>query len=372
VVPGGVADLVEVVVLAAGAYAALRGSGAPVAALLRTQEHILELHHAGVGEQQGRVVTRHQRAGGDHLVALAAEELEEVPADVVAGLGHRGGRLAESEADERPGPVPYGGKAWSPQSNRRRAPRLAAPGSLPAAPEHLRRALRPTAPPGRLSRRLPPRPARCPLPPPLPARRPRPGPGRSRGAAGTPPICGGGPDRPARPAAPGGRPAPGPGPPSRPRRQPGRRRCRPRPGRAGTVRRGSAQGHSRPRRGHGRRPRRSGGRPGSPGRPGAPPPPRPRAIRNRGPPAGGSGRGGSTPAAPAGPGHAGRDHCCPAPGRRPRPAPQSAAASAASSPITRPGTNFSRSLASRSLATAGLSLSHWRAFSLPWPMRSPL
>src|SRR5690606_1999884 len=101
-------------------------------------------------------------------------------------------------------------------------------------------------------------------------------------------------------------------------------------------------------------------------------PPRPRAIRNRGPPAGGSGRGGSTPAAPAGPGHAGRDRCCPAPGRRPRPAPQSAAASAASSPITRPGTNFSRSLASRSLATAGLSLSHWRAFSLPWPMRSPL
>src|SRR5690606_18871966 len=121
VVAGGVADLVEIVVLAAGAYAALRGRRACAAALLRAQEHLLELDHAGIGEQQGRVVARHQRAGGHHLMALAAEELEEIPADIVAGLGHLGGRLAVSEADERPGPVPYGGKAWSPQSNRRGA-----------------------------------------------------------------------------------------------------------------------------------------------------------------------------------------------------------------------------------------------------------
>ena len=82
VVAGGVADLVEVVVLAAGAHAALAGRGAGVAALLGAQEHVLELDHAGVGEQQGRVVARHQRARRHHGVALRAEEFEEVLADL--------------------------------------------------------------------------------------------------------------------------------------------------------------------------------------------------------------------------------------------------------------------------------------------------
>ena len=35
------------------------------------------------------------------------------------------------------------------------------------------------------------------------------------------------------------------------------------------------------------------------------------------------------------------------------------------------GTNFSRSAASSFCAAAGFSLRYWRAFSLPWPMRSP-
>ena len=35
------------------------------------------------------------------------------------------------------------------------------------------------------------------------------------------------------------------------------------------------------------------------------------------------------------------------------------------------GTNFSRSSASSWAAIVGLSLRYWRAFSLPWPMRSP-
>ena len=47
VMPGGVADVVEVVVLAAGAHALLRGGGALVGARLLAGEDVLELHHAG-------------------------------------------------------------------------------------------------------------------------------------------------------------------------------------------------------------------------------------------------------------------------------------------------------------------------------------
>ena len=85
VVPGGVADIVEVVVLAAGAHAFLRGHRPVVGPLLDAGEHVLELHHAGIGEQQGRVVVRHQRRGGHDLVAVPAEILEEGRADLVGG-----------------------------------------------------------------------------------------------------------------------------------------------------------------------------------------------------------------------------------------------------------------------------------------------
>ncbi len=60
VMPRGVADIVEIVVLAAGAHAFLRGDGAPIGTLLDPGKDVLELHHAGIGEHQGRVVARHQ------------------------------------------------------------------------------------------------------------------------------------------------------------------------------------------------------------------------------------------------------------------------------------------------------------------------
>ena len=47
VMPRRVADVVEVVVLAAGAHALLRGGGARVGARLLAGEDVLELHHAG-------------------------------------------------------------------------------------------------------------------------------------------------------------------------------------------------------------------------------------------------------------------------------------------------------------------------------------
>ena len=60
VVPGGIADVIEIVVLAAGADAFLRGGGADVIALFRSREHILERHHSRVGEHQRRIVPGHQ------------------------------------------------------------------------------------------------------------------------------------------------------------------------------------------------------------------------------------------------------------------------------------------------------------------------
>ena len=54
VVAGGVADIVEVVVLAAGAHAFLRRGRAQGCRLLGAGEHVLERHHAGIGEHQGR------------------------------------------------------------------------------------------------------------------------------------------------------------------------------------------------------------------------------------------------------------------------------------------------------------------------------
>ncbi len=64
----GVADIIEIVVLAAGAHAFLRGDGALIGTLLDPGKHVLELHHAGIGEHQRRVVARHQRRRRHDLV----------------------------------------------------------------------------------------------------------------------------------------------------------------------------------------------------------------------------------------------------------------------------------------------------------------
>ena len=82
-VPGGIADIVEVVVLAAGAHAFLRRRGAAVGPLLDAGEDVLELHHAGIGEHQRRVVPRHERARGDDLMAVLGEVIEEGRPDFV-------------------------------------------------------------------------------------------------------------------------------------------------------------------------------------------------------------------------------------------------------------------------------------------------
>src|SRR6185436_13706450 len=89
VVACGVADVVEVVVLAARPYALLRGGGARVGPRLLPGEDVLELHHPGTGEHQGGIVARDQRRGRHNLVAVLAEEVEEGRADLI-DAGHDG------------------------------------------------------------------------------------------------------------------------------------------------------------------------------------------------------------------------------------------------------------------------------------------
>ncbi len=81
---GGIADVLEVVVLAAGAHAALGGGRPGKGALVLPEEHVLELHHARVGEEQRRIVARHEWAGGNDRVALAGKIFQELAADLAA------------------------------------------------------------------------------------------------------------------------------------------------------------------------------------------------------------------------------------------------------------------------------------------------
>ncbi len=70
-------DVVEVVVLAADAHALLRRRRARVGALLAPEEDVLELVHPRVGEEQRRVVARHERRARDDAVSVPLEVVEE-------------------------------------------------------------------------------------------------------------------------------------------------------------------------------------------------------------------------------------------------------------------------------------------------------
>ena len=84
VVARGVADVLQIVVLAARAHAALGRGRAHVGPLLLAQEHVLELHHARVREEERRVVAGNERARGHDRVPLAFEILQELGSDLTA------------------------------------------------------------------------------------------------------------------------------------------------------------------------------------------------------------------------------------------------------------------------------------------------
>jgi hypothetical protein len=85
VVPRRSPDLLEIVVLAGDAQAALVIDGTRVGPRLRASEDILELDHAGVREQQRLVAGRHERGAGDDRMAALGEKVDEPPPDLGGG-----------------------------------------------------------------------------------------------------------------------------------------------------------------------------------------------------------------------------------------------------------------------------------------------
>ena len=80
----GIAHVLEIVVLAAGPHAALRGHGPPIRPLVRAEEHVLELDHPRVGEEERRVVARHEQAARHDLVPPRPEVIQKGSAKLVA------------------------------------------------------------------------------------------------------------------------------------------------------------------------------------------------------------------------------------------------------------------------------------------------
>jgi len=67
------------------AHALLRVSDAPRLRLCQPKEVLLELIHAGIGEQQCRIIHRDQRSAVGDGVPLPAEEIKELLAHLRAG-----------------------------------------------------------------------------------------------------------------------------------------------------------------------------------------------------------------------------------------------------------------------------------------------
>ena len=93
VVARGAADVLEVVVLAAGAHALLRRwSRARTVGLRLAGEDVLELVHPGVGEQQRRVVVRDQRRARRPRCGPACAKKSRNVRRTVSGVGHSGAK----------------------------------------------------------------------------------------------------------------------------------------------------------------------------------------------------------------------------------------------------------------------------------------
>jgi len=82
--PPAPADIVQIIVLPAGANALLRIGGTGIGTLFLAEEYRLELIHARVGKQQRRIILRnHRRAGHEGVAVLLDEEVDECLANLL-------------------------------------------------------------------------------------------------------------------------------------------------------------------------------------------------------------------------------------------------------------------------------------------------
>ena len=88
VVADGIADVVKVVVFAAGTDGFLRCGCAGIVAFFIAGKDMFELHHAGVGKHQGRVIIRNQRRGRDNFMVVFCEVIQKSASNVFQCCSH--------------------------------------------------------------------------------------------------------------------------------------------------------------------------------------------------------------------------------------------------------------------------------------------
>ena len=77
-VPGGITNVIEIVMLAACTYAPLGGDRPMVGPFLLAKKHILELHHPRIGKQQRGIVMGHQRTAWHDFVPLCSKIIQKL------------------------------------------------------------------------------------------------------------------------------------------------------------------------------------------------------------------------------------------------------------------------------------------------------
>src|SRR5207249_3874113 len=84
VMAASAADVLQVVMLATGANAFLRSGSALVLALLQSEKNVLELDHAGIGEQQRVVVGGNERTALHRAVTACGKIVQKPLANFIA------------------------------------------------------------------------------------------------------------------------------------------------------------------------------------------------------------------------------------------------------------------------------------------------
>ena len=82
-VTSGIADIVQIVVLATGTHALLGSRRAIVGTVFKTRKNVLELNHTRIGEHQRRIVTRDKWARWNDLMPVLAVIIEECGPNLV-------------------------------------------------------------------------------------------------------------------------------------------------------------------------------------------------------------------------------------------------------------------------------------------------
>ena len=82
--PRGITHILQVVVLTTRAYTPLRRRSAYIRTLIVAEEAVFELHHAGVGEQQCRIIARHQWTGRHDSVLFGGKIIQKFQTDFAA------------------------------------------------------------------------------------------------------------------------------------------------------------------------------------------------------------------------------------------------------------------------------------------------